>query len=117
MPQDIPEPKIQQFDKKDMPSPEQQKNLENAVKKLLNPDGSNPQMDGYVTNTFSYILNMLTKMAETDNKEQAAQEIAEDLKAKFEGWANQQKAKKNPGETQGQIQEGQVQDPEKKSDI
>lgn len=84
--------------KNDLPTPEQQKEFELTVRKLLNPNGENPQMDQYVTNTFDYISNMFDKMQKSDNPEVAAKEIAEDLKVKFENWANSQKekeAKKN----------------------
>lgn len=91
----VEEPKARPFDRKDMPSPEQQKLVETAVKKLLNPDGTNTQMDGYVTSTFSYISDMLNKMADSQNKDQTATEIAEDLKQRFEGWSNEQKAKRD----------------------
>lgn len=79
----------QDSQKQDMPTKEQRDVLERSVKKLLNPDGTNPHMDGYVTNTFDYISGMLDKMANSSDKDATAQDIAEDLKAKYEAWAAQ----------------------------
>lgn len=98
MTQEEPKKEVEEKPKNDLPTPEQQKEFEQTVRKLLNPNGENAQMDQYVTNTFDYISNMFDKMQKSDNPEVAAKEIAEDLKVKFENWANSQKekdAKKN----------------------
>lgn len=84
----------QNFSKKDVPSKEEQHELETAVKKLLNPDGSNQQMNGYIESTFSYVQEALDKMANSTDKDATANAIAEDLKQKWGGWAEQQKADK-----------------------
>lgn len=78
--------------KNDLPTPEQTKELEETIRKIVNPEGQNPQMDQYVTNTFDYIGKMFEKMQTAPDSEAAAKEIAEDLKAKFEGWVKSQEA-------------------------
>ncbi|SGZ51470.1 CIC11C00000002402 [Sungouiella intermedia] len=85
--------------KNDLPTPEQTQQLEDAVRKLLNPNGENPNMDQYVTNTFNYISNMFNKMQNASDPEAASKEIAEDLKLKFENWAEGQKQKQAQNET------------------
>lgn len=87
------ESQVAEKPKDDLPTPEQQKEFETTVRKILNPDGENKQMDQYVTNTFDYISNMFDKMQKAPDPELAAKEIAEDLKQKFENWADSQKEK------------------------
>lgn len=87
MPHDDSPPKL----KNDLPSPEQTKQIEDAVRKLLNPNGENPNMDQYVTNTFNYITGMFDKMQSASYPDAASKEIAEDLKQKFDNWAKSYK--------------------------
>lgn len=79
----------------DLPTPEQTKQFEGAVRTLLNPNGDNPTMDQYITSTFNYITNMFDKMQNASDSDAAAKEIAEDLKEKFENWAKSQKLMQN----------------------
>lgn len=92
MPPNIEEPKIQELTPQDLPTVEQTQNLMESVRKLLNPNGDNPKVDLYITSTFGYITQMMYKVATASDKDKAVEEIAEDLKSRFEGWANEQKA-------------------------
>lgn len=111
MTQDIEKKQNEEKPKNDLPSPEQTKELEDTVRKLLNPNGENKQMDLYVSSTFNYIGNMFSKMQNAPDSELAAKEIAEDLKMKFENWANSQKAKQE--ETEKGNDTGKVSENEK----
>lgn len=89
---DAPEVKPAEVKKNDLPSLEDQKKLEDLTRKLLNPNGENNQVESYITSTFGYIQGMFQKMKDAPDSDKAANEIAEDLKQRFEGWANAQKA-------------------------
>lgn len=92
MPHNDSPPKI----KNDLPSPEQTRQIEDAVRNLLNPNGENPNMDQYVTNTFDYITNMFDKMQNASDPDAASKEIAEDLRQKFDNWAEKYKQAEVP---------------------
>lgn len=71
----------------DVPSKEDQDKLRDSVRSLLNPDGSNERMDGYINSTFSYVQNALDKVAHAEDKDAASKEIANDIVQKFKVWA------------------------------
>lgn len=75
---------------KDVPSEEDCAQLRDSIKGILNPDGKNEKVDGYVNSTFDYIQNMLNKVANADDQDAASKEIADDLVLKFKGWAETQ---------------------------
>lgn len=90
--------KLDSKPKNDLPTLEQQKELEETLRKILNPNGENKQMDEYLTSTFNYISNAFEKMQNAPDSEKSAQEIAQDLKTKFEGWVRSQEAKQKQQE-------------------
>lgn len=61
--------------------------LEQTVKRVLNPDNSSPQVDRTVSSMFSYVQDMTRKMESADDKEKVANEISEDAVARFVVWA------------------------------
>lgn len=71
---------------------EQQKRLERMLSERLNPDGTRPQIDAYISSTLEYIRTLTEKMENAADREQASEEIANDLKQKLEGWAAQREA-------------------------
>lgn len=79
-----------QLTPQDVPSQEDTDKLRESVRGILNPDGKNDTMDGYINNTFSYVQDMLNKVAHADDKDAASQEIADDIVLRFKGWAEKQ---------------------------
>lgn len=71
------------------PLQEQQDELKMELKKALNPNGENPNVNSYIDSTFSYISDSIRKMEETEDKDKTANEIAEDLGKKVENWLRQ----------------------------
>lgn len=95
------DPKTPHFNEQDKPTKEQMDTLESAVQRILNPSQDIPQLLGYISSTFNYILETFDKVAKAEDKDAAAQEIAEDLKKKYESWIEKQdfdQAKENRGE-------------------
>ncbi|CUM66925.1 uncharacterized protein PRCAT00004610001 [Priceomyces carsonii] len=75
-----------QDEKKDLPLLQDQQNLLEGIRKILNPDNDNPQMDEYITSCFGYVMQALYKVSNAEDREKASEEIAEDLKERFERW-------------------------------
>ncbi|RLV87570.1 hypothetical protein JA9_002301 [Meyerozyma sp. JA9] len=73
-------------EKSQAPSKEDQEQLKVELKKALNPNGENPQIESYVDSTFSYISESIQKMEQTDDKDKTANDIAEDLGKKIQDW-------------------------------
>lgn len=103
-----------EFGPEDVPSAEDTAKLQESIRGILNPDGKNETMDGYINNTFSYVQDMLNKVAHADDKDAASKEIADDIVLRFKGWADEQKQgredRKNArheAEAQAQVTEGQ----------
>ncbi|PVH17315.1 uncharacterized protein CXQ87_000199 [Candidozyma duobushaemuli] len=80
-----------EFGPEDVPSQEDTQKLQESIRGILNPDGKNDTMDGYINNTFSYVQDMLNKVANAQDKDAASKEIADDIVSKFKGWADGQK--------------------------
>ncbi|QBM87273.1 hypothetical protein METSCH_B04730 [Metschnikowia aff. pulcherrima] len=95
-----------ELNEKDKPTQEQMHSLQTTVQQLLNPNGENNQINEYINNTFSYVLSMLDKVANAKDKDAAAEEIAQDLKSKYEGWA-QTKLDEREGEKKKSLKEGE----------
>ncbi|XXZ98880.1 hypothetical protein QA089_001391 [Meyerozyma guilliermondii] len=76
-------------EKSQAPSKEQQEQLKVELKKALNPNGENPNIESYVDSTFAYISDSIQKMEQTDDKDKTANEIAEDLGKKIQDWLSQ----------------------------
>ena len=95
-----------EFNEKDKPTQEQMDSLQTTVQQLLNPNGENNQINEYINNTFSYVLSMLDKVANAKDKDAAAEEIAQDLKCKYEGWA-QTKLDEREAEKKKSLKEGE----------
>lgn len=68
------------------PLREQQEQLKVELKKALNPNGANPNVDSYIDSTFSYIRESIEKMEQSEDKDKTANDIAEDLGKKVESW-------------------------------
>lgn len=75
------------------------KKLADMTRNLLNPNGQNPQVDQYIDSTFSYLLNVYTKLTTAQDKDAAAKEISNDLVKKLENWANSKKEQKEKDES------------------
>lgn len=75
------------------PTSEDKDKLVALVKSILNPNGENPKVDEYINGTFGYIEGVLKKMALSENKEETAEEIAQDLNQRFDQWTEQLEAK------------------------
>ncbi|KAJ8136912.1 hypothetical protein OY671_009875 [Metschnikowia pulcherrima] len=95
-----------EFNEKDKPTQEQMDSLKTTVQQLLNPNGENNQINEYIDNTFSYVSGMLDKVANAKDKDAAAEEIAQDLKSKYEGWA-QTKLDEREAEKKKSLKEGE----------
>ncbi|KAM9934338.1 hypothetical protein OXX80_006058 [Metschnikowia pulcherrima] len=95
-----------EFNEKDEPTQEQMDSLQTTVQQLLNPNGENNQINEYINNTFSYVSSMLDKVANAKDKDAAAEEIAQDLKSKYEGWA-QTKLDEREAEKKKSLKEGE----------
>lgn len=76
-------------EKSQAPLKEQQEQLKVELKKALNPNGENPNIESYVDSTFAYISDSIQKMEQTDDKDKTANEIAEDLGKKIQDWLSQ----------------------------
>lgn len=76
-------------EKSQAPLKEQQEQLKVELKKALNPNGENPNIESYVDSTFAYISESIQKMEQTDDKDKTANEIAEDLGKKIQNWLSQ----------------------------
>lgn len=76
-------------EKSQAPLKEQQEQLKVELKKALNPNGENPNIESYVDSTFTYISDSIQKMEQTDDKDKTANEIAEDLGKKIQDWLSQ----------------------------
>lgn len=84
------EKKLQDLqDKGEYPTTEDKDKLVALVKSILNPNGENPKVDEYINGTFGYIEGVLKKMALSENKEETAEEIAQDLNERFDQWTAQ----------------------------
>lgn len=84
------------------PQPLTQENLrefQGVVSNLLNPNGKYPQMDGYISNTFDFLLSSLEKIDSSDDKEKATDEVSKDIVNRLVSWAqpflNQDTAEQN----------------------
>lgn len=84
--------KLHTIENNDGPSQEQMTKLLAVAKSVLNPNGDNPQVDEYLNGSFNYILEILHKMATTNDKDATAREITEDLNTRFQTWAEAKKA-------------------------
>lgn len=95
------------FSEKDVPSQEDQAKLMDSVRGLLNPDGTNQQMDQYINSTFSYIGGMLSKVATAQDKDKASHEVAEDIVGKLKSWveSKQKEADEKAEGTEGASEE------------
>lgn len=78
----------------DAPLVEQQQSIMNLFRSALNPNGENPQIDEYLTSTFSYVQNVFNKMKTAEDKDVAAKEIADDLSSRFDKWVSEKENKK-----------------------
>lgn len=76
-------------EKSEAPLKEEQEQLKVELKKALNPNGENPQVESYVDSTFSYISESIQKMEQTNDKDKTANEIADDLGKKIQDWLSQ----------------------------
>lgn len=98
-----------EFGPEDVPSAEDTAKLQESIRGILNPDGKNETMDGYINNTFSYVQDMLNKVAHADDKDAASQEIADDIVLKFKGWADVQKQNREDRKNARHEAEGRAQ--------
>lgn len=64
------------------------------MKRLLNPDGTKPEMDQYVSSTFRYVTDAIDQMANSDDRDKTAKAIADDMHQKWGAWAEQNKAER-----------------------
>lgn len=71
---------------------ERQQRLEKLLSERLNPDGTRPQVDSYISSTLNYIRQQSEKMDNASDRHKAADEIANDLKQKFDTWYAQRRA-------------------------
>lgn len=78
----------------DAPLAQEQNILMELTRKVLNPNGDDPRVDQYITSCFSYILGVLYKMSVSNNREETAKEIAQDLNHKFEAWVSEREKAK-----------------------
>ncbi|CUM48027.1 unnamed protein product [Debaryomyces tyrocola] len=76
------------------PLTEQQQSIMNLFRNALNPNGENPQVDEYLTSTFGYLQNVFNKMQTAEDKDAAAEEIAQDLTDRFDKWISERENKK-----------------------
>lgn len=93
------EAKLQELQAKGQyPTSEDKEKLVSLVKSILNPNGENPKVDDYINGTFGYIEGVLRKMALSENKEDTAKEIADDLNQRFDRWAAELEEKNKKAE-------------------
>lgn len=84
----------------ELPSLPQQQWLLSAARRMLNPSGENPGVDEYIVSSFSYLLNVMYKMATASDREAAAREIGQDLQNRFNKWVDErQSASKSSSKT------------------
>mmetsp|Transcript_2074 Transcript_2074/g.2258 ORF Transcript_2074/g.2258 Transcript_2074/m.2258 type:complete len:140 (+) Transcript_2074:699-1118(+) len=77
----------------DAPLVQQQQTIMDLFRNALNPNGEYPQVDEYLTSTFSYVQNVFNKMQTAEDKDATAKEIAEDLTDRFDKWMTEQQNK------------------------
>ncbi|CUM45497.1 uncharacterized protein AC631_05250 [Debaryomyces fabryi] len=75
------------------PLVQQQQTIMDLFRNALNPNGEYPQVDEYLTSTFSYVQNVFNKMQTAEDKDATAKEIAEDLTDRFDKWMSEQQNK------------------------
>lgn len=75
------------------PLVQQQQTIMDLFRNALNPNGEYPQVDDYLTSTFSYVQNVFNKMQTAEDKDATAKEIAEDLTDRFDKWMSEQQNK------------------------
>lgn len=66
---------------------EQLQEFEDVVKKFLNPNATNSQLDSSISNFFNYFQSALTKIETAEDKDKATDEVSEDAVKKFVAWA------------------------------
>lgn len=97
--------KLNTIENNNGPSQEQMNRLLAVAKAVLNPNGDNPQVDEYINASFDYILEILHKMATTNDKEATAREITEDLNTRFQNWVDKKKAEATAAHEEENAQE------------
>ena len=83
------------------PTLEQRQKLEQLVKQALPK-----QYEGYVTDTFNYAADAMNKMNSSADKQQTANEIAQDLRSKWDNFIAKREQEKKAQELQPAPQAG-----------